>query len=248
VHPLKSAPGADTAPDWNDPKLGTRIRVALWLNDQVGEGGTFNKQALRAAMPGVEQIDRRMRDLRPAGWVIHTYRDRADLRPDELCLEKIGLPVWEPEYRQAGLRQISAKVRREVMDRDGHRCRRCGIAAGEAYPGSADEFARLTIGHITPHKSGSSGSAADLVTECARCNEAAQHLTGVQFNAEQVRDRVTQLPRKDKEILLDWMQADRRQFSAAEEVWAQYRQLPGVERERVIAWLEGYFVGSADRV
>ncbi len=66
----------DNVPDWRDGTLGTRVRVALWLASEVGEGGTFRKQQLRDAMPGVEQIDRRMRDLRPAGWEILTYRDR----------------------------------------------------------------------------------------------------------------------------------------------------------------------------
>ena len=42
-------------PDWRDQSFGTRVRVALWLASQVGEGGTFSSQDLRAAMPGVEQ-------------------------------------------------------------------------------------------------------------------------------------------------------------------------------------------------
>ena len=234
-------------PDWRDRSLGTRIRVALWLVDQVGQGGIFGKQQLRDALPGVEQVDRRMRDLRPAGWVIQTYRDRAGLRPDELFLAEIGSPVWEPEHRNAGLRQISAKTRREVLERDGHRCRRCGIGAGEAYPEDPSTVARLTLGHINPHRSGSTATAADLITECARCNETAQHLTGIQFNAEQVFDRITQLNRSEKSMLRDWMDQDRRQFSPAEEAWAQYRQLPGVERDRVKILLDGYFHGLEDR-
>jgi hypothetical protein len=236
--------GGDQRPDWRNTHLGTRIRVALWLVEIVGEGGTFAKQDLRDAMPGVEQIDRRMRDLRPAGWVIHTYRDRAALRPDELYLAQIGLPVWEPEHRNAGLRQLSAKTRREVFERDRHRCRRCGIAAGEEYPDAAGGIARLTIGHVSPHKSGSAATANDLLTECARCNETAQHLTGVQFSEEQVRDRISVLKREDKERLLQWVRADQRHFSALEDVWAQYRQLPGANRERLAVWLEGYFHGT----
>lgn len=234
----------DDRPNWRNPRLGTRIRVALWLVENVGEGGTFAKQDLRDAMPGVEQIDRRMRDLRPAGWVIHTYRDRAALRPDELYLAEIGLPVWEPEHRQAGLRQVSAKTRRAVFERDRHRCRRCGIGAGEDYPDSLGGTARLTLGHINPHKSGGTATADDLITECARCNETAQHLTGVQFNEEQVRDRITALKRDEKERLLQWVRADQRNFSPLEDVWAQFRQLPGTNRERVAMWLEGYFHGK----
>lgn len=53
--------------DWRNADLGTRVRVALWLRDEIGEGGTFSKAALRAAISGAEQVDRRMRDLRPHG-------------------------------------------------------------------------------------------------------------------------------------------------------------------------------------
>ncbi|GAA3419969.1 hypothetical protein GCM10018952_61370 [Streptosporangium vulgare] len=217
--------------DWRSKELGTRIRVALWLHGEIGEGKRFSKQQLRKAIPDVEQVDRRMRDLRPAGWVIKTYRDMASLSPDELFLEKIGTHIWEPGQRSIGLRAISGKVRREVMERDKHRCVRCGISAGEAYSDDLDSSARLTLGHVTPHRHGSAAQLEDLVTECARCNETAKHLTGVQFSAEQVWDRIQELPKKEKAKLLSWMAADRRPMSDTEQAWANYRQLPAVHRE-----------------
>jgi 5-methylcytosine-specific restriction endonuclease McrA len=172
-----------------------------------------------------------MRDLRPAGWIIKTYRDMASLSPDELFLEKIGAHVWEPGQRSTGLRIISGKTRRQVMERDNHRCVRCGISAGEEYPDDAGSAARLTLGHVSPHKHGSAAQLGDLVTECARCNETAKHLTGVQFSPEQVWDRIQELPKKEKSKLLSWMVADRRSMSQTEEIWARYRQLPAVHRE-----------------
>jgi hypothetical protein len=231
-------------PDWRDQRLGTRLRVALWLYTEVGEGNCFNKQQLRKAMPGVEQIDRRMRDLRPAGWVIKTYRDMAGLSPDQLYLEKIGIHVWEEGKRSAGLRTISGKVRREVLERDGHRCVRCGITAGEEYPEEPGSCARLTLGHVNPHKHGSAATPEDLVTECARCNESAKHLTGVQLSAEQVWDRICELGRKEKTQLLSWIAIDRRSISSVEKVWAQYRQLPGAQREKLKQRL-GEVMGSS---
>ena len=80
-------------------KLGAAKRVAIYLADEVGEGGTFHKQDLRAVIPDTEQVDRRMRDLRKCGWVIRTYKDKASLKPNELFLEKIGDKVWEDGYR-----------------------------------------------------------------------------------------------------------------------------------------------------
>lgn len=226
------------SPDWHDENLGTRVRVALWLAQEVGEGNRFTKHQLRS-MTGysIEQVDRRMRDLRPAGWVIKTYRDMAGLAPDELYLEKVGAHVWEPSQRSIGLRTISGKIRREVMDRDNHRCVRCGVCAGEEYPDEPGSRARLTLGHIDPHKHGSSAGPEDLITECARCNESPKHHTQPQLSAERVWDRITELPKKEKQKLLAWMTADRRNASPTEKVWAVYRQLSGVHRTRIRARL-----------
>ncbi|MFE5948047.1 HNH endonuclease [Streptomyces sp. NPDC056480] len=223
---------------WRDESLGARVRVALWLRDEVGEGGVFSKASIREAVQGTEQVDRRMRDLRPADWVILTYRDKPSLQPDQLYLEKIGLPVWEPEHRAAGLRQISARTRRYVYERDGHMCRRCGVAAAEQYADEPGTHARLTLGHVNPHKSGSGANAEDLITECARCNETVKHLTGVQMTKEQVWDRMKELPVHGKRNLLAWMKDDFRSLSPVEKAWGMYRQLPASVREELEGDLE----------
>ncbi|MFF0749015.1 HNH endonuclease [Streptomyces sp. NPDC004267] len=228
---------------WQNESLGARVRVALWLRDEVGEGGVFSKASIREAIKGAEQVDRRMRDLRPAGWSILTYRDKPSLQPDQLCLERIGLPVWEPGHRAAGLRQISAKTRRYVYERDGHMCRRCGVAAAEEYADEPGTRARLTLGHVRPHQSGSGANTEDLITECARCNETVRHLTGVQMTKGQVWDRIKELPLRGKRDLLAWMKADCRPLSAADHAWGMYRQLPAVVREELEGDLESLMRG-----
>ncbi|MEV6910887.1 hypothetical protein [Amycolatopsis sp. NPDC051071] len=209
------------------------MRVALWLAAEVGEGGHFVKQQLREAMPGVEQIDRRMRDLRPAGWSILTYRDRTSLAPGQLLLEKIGLPVWEKEHRSAGLRVVTASTRRRVFERDGNRCIRCGILAGEIYPDETAVSARLTVGHVEAHKYGSGAGEENLVTECARCNETAKHLAAPRFDERQVWDEISELPRKDKQVILNWLAAGKREPSRVERVMSHLWQLPGLQRDEI---------------
>src|SRR5687768_11563496 len=83
-------------PKWNDPslKVGTMIRIALWLISEIGIGNRFTKEALRQAFPGVAQSDRRLRDLRKYGWVIHTNTEDASLKTDEQRLVAVGKPVW----------------------------------------------------------------------------------------------------------------------------------------------------------
>ena len=37
---------------WRNPNLSSRVRVALYLFSEVGEGGRFFKSDMRAALPG----------------------------------------------------------------------------------------------------------------------------------------------------------------------------------------------------
>jgi hypothetical protein len=117
-------------------------------------------------------------------------------------------------------------------------CRRCGVAAGEEYADESGSRARLTLGHVNPHKSGGGANSEDLITECARCNETVKHLTGVQMTKEQVWDRMKELPLRSKRDLLAWIKADCRPLSPAEKAWGMYRQMPAAVREELERDLE----------
>jgi len=215
------------------------IRAAIWLATEVGEGKTFTKQQLRDAFPGVEQIDRRMRDLRPYGWVIHDYKQNDNLKPNELQLVKIGARVWIPEERaQNQVSTISARVRAEAFARDNHQCTRCGIAAGEPFDENPAVVARLTAAHIYPgmHSEGEV-SVDEVVTACQICNEPLRQHTANYLNGEQVWEKIKDLGVADKQKLRQWIELGRRPQSQLDRIWAQYRQLPGVEREDVLARL-----------
>lgn len=80
---------------WDDPSHTSKVRVAHWLFAQVGQGSVFTKADMRDAIPGVEQIDRRMRELRSLGWVIKTYREMPSLHSNELYLDNVGARIWE---------------------------------------------------------------------------------------------------------------------------------------------------------
>ena len=217
---------------------GGMIRAACWLATCVGEGGVFTKEELRAAIPGHSQIDRRVRDLRTKfDWVIEESRVGKGLDQEQQRLVKIGVHVWDKEARKSARKDVTIppKIRDEVLRRDGHACIRCGISAGEAYDDDPTKTARLTAAHIYPDALGGRATAADLVTECQRCNEEVQQETGNHLDGPQVWVRVTSLGRTDRTRLLDWMNRDRRPIEKVEEVWRAYRQLPGVERENVKA-------------
>jgi hypothetical protein len=224
-------------PYWRNPKYGSRNRVAHWLATEIGEGEVFTKYALRDALPGIEQVDRRMRDLRPLGWVIRTYKDMPTLSAHELFLEKIGDRVWESTYRPQRASRISAATRRAVFERDGRCCMVCGIDLGTEYPDRPGVVARPTIGHWLPKERGGTDDVSNLRAECHLCNETARNLTAQPGDPGLLMRQLRELPRTDKQQLANWMLAGRRTFSKAERFWAEFKQLPAPLQDDVRAYL-----------
>jgi 5-methylcytosine-specific restriction endonuclease McrA len=224
-------------PYWQNPKYGSRNRVAHWLATEVGEGQAFTKNQLRDALPGIEQVDRRMRDLRPLGWSIRTYKDMPTLSSSELFLEKIGDEVWDPGYRPRRVTGISAATRRTVYERDGKRCAVCAIDFGSEYNDKPGVIARPTIGHWLPKERGGTDDISNLRAECHLCNETARNLTAQPSDPELLKRKLRELPRAEKQQLANWMLARRRSFSKVEELWSEYNHLPGPVQDDVRSYL-----------
>jgi 5-methylcytosine-specific restriction endonuclease McrA len=233
-----SAPGAHKAlltpsMSWKDATLSSRARVALYLSQEVGEGNQFHKNAVREALPGIEQVDRRMRELREVGWIIRNYKDHPSLKPNELLLENVGDAVWEVGYKSPASARVSGKVQRQVFDRDGNRCVVCGVAAGEEYPNRPGVIARMTIGHLVPKGRKGWNSLDNLRTECSFCNETVRHLSAAPVDPELLKAQIKEMPRRERALLASWVIKDKRDFTMAEELWAKYRQLPAPQRDEV---------------
>jgi hypothetical protein len=200
--------------------------VALWLASAVGPGGTFTKSELRGAFPGVEQIDRRMRDLRAEGWIITTYREDRSLAADELRLVAIGGRVWEPGYRpKASASTMSAKQRQEIFAADGFVCVYCGIGGGEVYPDDPLRTARLTIARAQPADDG----AQRLATVCDRCHVGRPE----DESGTALLRAVSELDPESRERLRAWILRGARERDPLAELWAAYRRLPASDRTRI---------------
>jgi hypothetical protein len=221
--------------DHRDESLGGgMIRGAVWLANEVGEGNIFTKEQLRKAIPGHSQIDRRVRNLRDWGWQIDDSKQDASLKQEQQRLVRIGVAVWDKaEYRANRPPAISDRVRQEVFARDSHRCVRCGAPAGEEFVDKPGRFVALTAAHVYPASLGSKATAHDLVTTCQRCNEPLKQHTANYLDVEQVWQRVRDSGMKDKQVLLRWITADRRDVSNLEALFGHFRQLPGAERDLI---------------
>ncbi|MEV6930916.1 hypothetical protein AB0M46_41385 [Dactylosporangium sp. NPDC051485] len=204
-------------------------RAALWLVQIVGEGNTFTKNQLREAFPDVSQIDRRMRDLRDFGWKIDTNREDIGLEAHEQRFTQRGASVWEPgKGSRDRITTITSSQRHEVLMRDGHKCRSCGIGPGEKYAGT-DITSQLDVARRVVRLP-DGRRETQVVIECNRCRVGNRELV---VDLRQVLAQIAKLPAIEKRMLSAWIEQDGRTFSAVEEVWAAYRTLPADAREHV---------------
>lgn len=199
----------------------------------LGVGGTFTMQELREAVPNANQVDRRMRELRPAGWVIDTNRTDPTLSPGVYRFTTEGADTPGPAA-------VSNRIRREVFERDGNRCVLCGVAAGEAYPDEPTRVCRLTVGHL---QAGGHGGASDLGnyrTECSRCNETVRDRTVTPPTVAEIVTVARNLTNAQKRQIAAWLVADRRDFTPVDELWARLRRLPPEYRAAVLEELRNF--------
>ncbi|MGV1005420.1 MAG: hypothetical protein ACOYEV_11790 [Candidatus Nanopelagicales bacterium] len=218
-------------PEWNDPalKAGTMIRAGLWLASEIGEGEIFTKEQVRRTFPGISQIDRRIRDLRDFGWVIHTNTDDGSLHPEEQRLVRVGTPVWDSEARRrASQSTITAADRAAALAADNHQCVICGIAGGEDYPDSSTESGVLAVSRQAIQLP-DGRSEEHLITLCRRCRSGRNELLTTDMN-RWIED-VKVLEPSDRQRLARWVARGRRGPTPLDRVWNAYRALPSEARK-----------------
>ncbi|MFI6325532.1 hypothetical protein ACIBG8_49015 [Nonomuraea sp. NPDC050556] len=213
------------------------IKTALWLVSEIGEGNIFTKEQHRDAFPGISQADRRMRDLRDFGWVIHTNTDDITLRSEEQRFVTAGLPVWEPGVRRrATSSSISAKQRKAIFAADDYQCVVCGIAGGEVYLDAANDTAVLAVTRRSVRLPG--GAVQEkLVTECKRCR--AGNGTDEPVDVARLLSDIRNLDETERARLMRWMERGRRGASPIDRAWTRYRRLPADSRDAVFKQLRG---------
>lgn len=224
-------------PDWKESTAGTMIRAALWLVQVVGEGNTFTKGDLREAFPGVAQADRRVRNLRDFGWVIHTNTDDASLLAEDQRFLKAGVPVWDAKARRAAApaKAPTAKEIQAVLERDDYMCTQCGIAGAETYLDDSNQSAVLSVTRReTVLPDGSTETL--LVTECKRCRAGA---AGQPARADNFATEFQALDEADQRRLRHWIERGRRGSTQLDRMWSTYRRLPAEARDAVKDIVQG---------
>lgn len=62
-------------------------------------------------------------------------------------------------------------LRRLVLERDGFRCRYCGVALRPYRQGREHDDDEATVDHIVPRSRGGADEATNMVACCWRCNQ-----------------------------------------------------------------------------
>ena len=225
-------------------RFGGEKRLAAWLGFELQLGDTFTMKDLRNALGAdedvpedAEHLNRRLRKLREEDWKITSYKDDRNLPTDTYRLDDKGKRLWLGERNQRN--EVSLRIRRLVFDRDGNRCVRCGIGAGEEYPGNPGKYARMTIGHRVPRERGGTLDPDNLFTECAWCNEPMRDQVADPETYVEVMAVVRNLRGDDLRSLLTWMQNGRRSRSRLDEAYDRARMLSPSEQDQMITALEG---------
>lgn len=184
-------------------KPGSKERIKQFLIANVGEVVT-SIQIRDAAGLSVSEWARRLRELREVGWPILTHNDSLKLKPGEYVLERVPL-----QSMISFSRPISAKLRAQVLDRNGFTCQMCGLTPGDLDPATGRKV-RLHIGHIKDKSIGGKEELSNLRALCSTCNQGAKNVTAEKPTAIWLLSQVRRAGQDEQRAVFDWLQ---RKFS-----------------------------------
>ena len=179
---------------------GAKARLREFFRTRVGEVVTGAQ--LHDAAGNVTEWARRVRELRDEeGWAIRTHNDSSKLRPGEYLLEVEPPSKIAPKFA----RNISSKLRAEVLDRNGFTCQMWGLAPGDIDP-MTNRRVRLHIGHIKDKSLGGEDELANLRTLCSSCNQGAKNVTSMKPEARWLLAQVRRAGLGVQREVFDWLQ------------------------------------------
>jgi 5-methylcytosine-specific restriction endonuclease McrA len=181
-------------------KPGSKERIRQFLLANIGRVVT-SIEIRDAAGSDVSEWARRVRELREdEGWPILTNNDNAGLKPGQYLLKEA--PPKKTNVRFS--RSISAKLRAEVLDRNGFTCQMCGLTPGEIDPETGRKV-RLHIGHIVDKNIGGKEELSNLRALCSTCNQGAKNITTEKPTGIWLLSQVRRAGQDEQRAVLKWL-------------------------------------------
>ncbi|MCC6158678.1 MAG: HNH endonuclease [Deltaproteobacteria bacterium] len=151
--------------------FGSKEKIRRFFLANIGR--ILTSDEIRDASGGASEWARRVRELREdEGWPIKTHNDTNSLKPGQYLLTEKPPTKPRPAFR----RGISARLRAQVLDRNGFTCQMCGRGAGDKDEETGRTI-RLHIGHIIDKSIGGKDELTNLRALCSSCNQGAKNLT-----------------------------------------------------------------------
>ncbi len=181
-------------------RVGSKEKIRQFLLANIGR--VIESHELQKAADGVVQYSRRLRELREdEGWKILSHNDSMDLKPGQYLLLDPPPEKKPPKFA----RGISARLRAEVLDRNGFTCQMCGITPGETDPYTGRKV-RLHIGHIKDKSLGGKEELSNLRTLCSSCNQGAKNITTEKASAIWLLSQIRRAGLDEQKAVYDWLQ------------------------------------------
>ncbi len=171
--------------------MSARDKIRAFFEENVGRMITTHEIS---EIAGIRDYQRRIRELREKeGMQIKSHNDHPDLKPGEYLLETLDrLPVFE--------HGISARLRAEVLARNGFTCQWCGRGPGDADPINPNRKVRLHIDHIDPN---GGNVITNLRALCSACNQGKSNVQPAGERAKDIIARLRKISRTEKQEVLD---------------------------------------------
>ena len=182
------------------PKPGAKSRIKQFFLENMGNVVT-SIQVRDAAGTSVSEWARRVRELREdEHWPILTHNDSADLKPGQYLLKEAPPQKTALNFS----RPISAKLRAEVLDRNGFTCQMCGLTPGDIDPATG-RMVRLHIGHIKDKSLGGRDELMNLRSLCSTCNQGAKNITTEKPTGLWLISQVRRAGQDEQLAVLNWL-------------------------------------------
>ena len=180
-------------------KKSAKQRLREFFLGHIGEVVTSIQ--LRDAAGDVSEWARRVRELREdEKWPIITNNDSDKLKPGEYLLAEAPPTATNITFA----RNISGRLRAEVLDRNGFTCQMCGLTPGDTDPNTGRKV-RLHIGHIVDKSIGGKVELSNLRTLCSTCNQGAKNVTTVKPPAIWLLSQIRRAGINEQRAVFDWL-------------------------------------------
>ena len=182
-------------------RIGSKEKIRRFLLANIGR--VIESHELQEAADGAVQYSRRLRELRDEeGWPILSHNDSTDLKPGQYMLKE--MPTANANMAIGFVRAISAKLRAEVLDRNGFTCQMCGLTPSDIDPATG-RAVRLHIGHIVDKSHGGKDELSNLRALCSSCNQGAKNITAEKPSTIWLLTQIRRAGRTEQRAVYDWL-------------------------------------------